>query len=127
MKQAISINPRALGTNSLNNALMVASAQPKPEAGMGATIVLYTDTYAATIVDVSANLREVTIREDVATRTDKNGPSESQDYTFTRSYTAKPQVFTLRKTGRYVRQGERSNGGTHLVIGTREQYIDPSF
>lgn len=122
--KAHTINPRAFGTVSLTNALMAASAQPKPEPGMGATIVMYTDLHACTIIDVTK--MAVTIMEDIATRTDANGMSESQDYSYAFNVKAKPQVFTRRKTGRYVRRGERVNG-THLVIGTRDHYIDPSF
>lgn len=121
----LSINPRALGTNSLTNAIMASCKQPKPEIGMGATIIMYTDRYAATILAVTR--QGVYITEDIVTRTDKNGMSESQDYTYAPNPIAKMQVFTLRKTGRYVRRGEPMRGGTHLVIGTRDHYIDPSF
>lgn len=120
-----SLNPRALGTNSATNAIMVASKQSKPEVGMGATIVMYTDLYPATIVEVTHS--SVTIQEDVATRADKNGQSESQDYTYAANPGARREVFSLRGTGRYVKRGQPTNGGTHLVIGIREQYVDPSF
>lgn len=123
--KAHSINPRAVGTNSVTNAILAFSRQPKPEVGMGATIVMYTDLYPATIVEVTHS--SVTIQEDVATRTDKNGLSESQDYTYTTNPKARREVFSLRDTGRYVKRGQPTNGGTHLVIGTREQYVDPSF
>lgn len=126
-----SINPRALGTNSLTNAILVASPQPKPEVGMGATIVMWTDLYACTIVSVQSvrgrpGAKSIYIQRDIATRTDSNGMSKSQDYAYAPDPDAKVEVFTLRKTGRYVRRGERING-THLVVGERDHFIDPSF
>lgn len=124
-----SINPHALGTNSLTNAIMVASKQPEPKVGMGATIVMYSDRYAATIVTIArvSGIDRVHVREDIVTRIDNNGMSECQDYAYAPNPNAPVQVFTLRNTGRYVKMRQPTNGGTHLLIGVRDHYTDPSF
>lgn len=125
-----SINPRALGTASTTNAIDAVSRQPKPEVGMGATILGYTDRTACTIVSVRHKV--IDLWEDIATRTDKNGLSESQDYTYATRLASEVRrfnmhTFTLRKDGTWVKLGQRANGGTRVLIGTRDHYIDPSF
>ncbi len=120
-----SINPRTLGTSSLTNAIFAASAQPEPQIGMGATIIMATDRYAATIVEVTHC--SVVIQQDYSERTDRNGMSESQDWAYSPNRKARRETYSLRRHGRYVARGERTNGGTHLVIGERDHYIDPSF
>ncbi len=128
------INPRARGTASATNAIMASYKQPEPEVGMGATILDYTDRDACTIIGIHRTAQSkggkvvsVTVMKDTATRIDANGMSESQDYAYAFDLKAKPQTFTRRKTGCFVKQGEKANGGTHLVIGERDHYVDPSF
>jgi hypothetical protein len=100
--------------------------QPEPKVGMGATLVYWTDRHAATIVAVSASGREITVQRDKAVRTDKNGLSESQDYTYSPDPEGPTYVATRRKNGRYVLKGEPMRG-TGVAIGHRREYYDPSF
>ena len=60
--------------------------QPEATVGMGATILMHSDRHAATIVDVFTKYGRlhVKVQRDKATRTDSNGMSDSQDYTFER-------------------------------------------
>lgn len=98
---------------------------PAPQVGMGATVLLWTDRHAATIVSVEKNGKRIGIVEDEATRIDKNGMSESQEYSYAPGKGG-VQYFTLRKNGAYVREGD-SIKGTRIAIGARRHYHDFSF
>lgn len=98
----------------------------KPEVGMGATVLMFSDRHAATIVSVETP-KCIIIQHDIATRTDKNGLSEDQSYTFAPNRNANPETYTLRKNGTWVKEGESMSQGTILRIGTRDEYRDPSF
>lgn len=113
-------------TGSMMNHLYSRIASPEPVVGMGATILGWTDRHAATIVEVSANKKTIVIQQDTATRTDKNGMSESQDYTFTPNPNAARKVYTLRKNGKYHLKGDSIKGST-ILIGERDEYYDFSF
>lgn len=94
----------------------------KPEVGMGATILMWSDRHAATIVEVTASGKTVTVQEDRAKRTDKNGCSESQTYEYTPNPEAPKRRFRLGKHG-----WKQLNSGCHLSIGHRNTYHDFSF
>ena len=89
------------------------------EVGMGVTILHWTDREAGTIVKVTPKTIHVT--EDKATRIDKNGMSESQEYTYETNPNAKPDIFRLTK------RGWRNSAGNGLLIGIRRKYYDYSF
>jgi hypothetical protein len=112
-------------TGSLMNHIISGCRMSAPETGMGATILGWTDRRACTITQVSKSGKRVGIVEDIATRVDENGMSDSQEYSFERG-TGSPTFFTLRKNGAWVRQGE-SIRGQRLAIGTRDHYYDFSF
>lgn len=101
--------------------------QPSPEVGMGATIAYWCDRHAATIIAVSASKREITIQRDKATRTDHNGLSESQEYSFERDPEGPTYVATLRPNGRYVLKGEPMKNGTRVSVGHRSEFYNPSY
>jgi len=96
--------------------------------GTGCTFRVWTDSHACTVIAVSPNGRLVTVQEDTATRTDRNGISEAQDYTYERDLNGQTHQFSLRATGAWklVGQAARSPGGT-LSFGHRRSYRDPSF
>jgi hypothetical protein len=112
---------------NLINRIQETAAPKKPEVGMGATILMWSDRHAATIVEVSKDGKRVVIQEDNAVRTDKNGMSECQDYTYSPNPNAAKQVFTLRKNGTYVQEGSSMRSGTIIRIGERDSYHDFSF
>lgn len=95
--------------------------------GTGATIIKYSDRDACTIVKVSKSGKSVTTQVDKATRTDGNGMSESQTYSYEAQPTAACRVYTLRSNGRWVLQGESARRGTGLAIGFRAKYHDYNF
>lgn len=94
-----------------------------PTIGMGATIHVGSDAYPATVIQVTRNGKRVVIQEDIATRIDNNGMSESQDYTYEPNPEGEIHVVTLRKDGRYRESGTT----TPVSIGFRRKYYDYSF
>lgn len=96
-----------------------------PTVGMGATILMWSDRYPATIVAVKD--KQITLQEDTATRTDKNGMSESQQYEFKPNPDGRIFNATLRKNGTYVLEGGSMRSGTIIRIGRRDRYYDFSF
>ncbi len=107
---------------SLFNRLDENRKPPTPEVGMGATILMYSDRHAATVVEILSPKR-ILIQEDTATRTDKNGMSESQEYAYSPNPKAPVREFSLRKSGRWVEK----KGSTVLMLGERDHYYDYSF
>lgn len=122
-------------TGSLMNHVMSRSASPEPVAGMGATILGWTDRYPATIVDVTNDT--ITLREDNAVRTDKNGMSEAQEYEYTPDPTGCVYVFRKDRDGNWrecVKHPDsgrynmvKKGGGKGLMLGHRDKYYDFSF
>lgn len=108
-------------TGSLVNYVYSRAQTPEPAVGIGATILMWTDRRAATIVKVTRT--QVHVQEDVSTRTDGNGMSESQAYSYAPDPDAPVRIFRRTKNGAY-RAPHRGNG---LLIGTRETYHDFSF
>jgi hypothetical protein len=104
-------------TGSLMNHVM-SRGETKPEVGMGATILMWTDRKAGTIIKVTPT--QVHVQVDKATRTDTNGMSESQEYAYERDTNGAVYVFRMTK------RGYRCNGNG-LGIGYRRAYHDYSF
>ncbi len=94
-----------------------------PTIGMGATIQVGSDSYPATVIQVTRNGKRVVVQEDIATRIDNNGMSESQEYTYQPNPEGTIHIATLRKDGRYRETG----GKTPISIGFRRKYYDYSF
>jgi len=112
--------------------------EPEPYVGMGATVLHWTDRSACTIIkiEVIRGTSYITTQDDNATRMDKNGMSESQDYEYSPNTNGCVRVFKKHPksgfwkfcvlnpdTGRYVQQKH----GSGLKIGVREEYYDYSF
>jgi len=106
-------------TGSLINHVYSRSLTPAPEAGMGATILAWTDRYAATIVKVTP--QQIHVQRDIPTRVDTNGMSEAQEYTYAPNPEASIEVF------RATKRGWRNRAGNGLLVGKREEYYDFSF
>lgn len=112
-------------TGSLLNHVISGCRMAVPVIGMGATMLCWTDRHAATVTVITSPKR-IGVVQDVATRTDKNGMSESQSYDYSPG-TGAPQFFTLRKNGAWVLEGESMKNGQRLAIGNRDEYHDFSF
>ena len=105
-------------TGSLMNHVMTGTNQPEPKVGDGATICMWSDRHAATIVKVTPCT--VTVQEDKAIRTDNNGMSECQTYRYEADPDGALHVFRKTKNGWKCK-------GVGLLIGTRRHYYDYSF
>jgi hypothetical protein len=119
---------------NLHNRLMERSKPVTPEVGMGATIIMYSDRHAATIVRIklggsmgNPTVKRVQIQEDRSIRTDANGMCDSQDYRYERNTMSPLRWFSLRKNGRYVEEGSDMKNGTSILIGERDSYHDCGF
>lgn len=112
---------------SLINRLMEKSAQPEPMLGMGATILMYSDRHACTVVEINKNGNIIGVQRDKAERTDNHGMSDSQSYQYSPNTDARVEYFRKRKNGTWVQQGEPMKGGTQIALGYRDSYHDYSF
>lgn len=114
-----------LGKDTANviSSFLGAAKQPEPKVGMGATILMWTDRHAGTIGWVSASGAKIVVQEDKATRVDKNGMSDSQEYAYEPDPDGRTWVFTRRRDGKYREKG----GRTGLLLGHRRKYHDFSF
>lgn len=101
------------------------SQEITPEVGMGVTKYVGSDRYPYTVVEVITP-KKIVVQADNYVRTDKNGQSESQEYTYTPNTDAERITITKRKNGRWVRQKESSNS-IGYGIGHRRAYQDPSY
>lgn len=96
---------------------------PEPEIGMGATLHIGSDRVPATVVQITHNNKRIVLQEDIATRTDSNGMSESQSYTYKNDPNGSLWYASKRKDGRW-----RVSGGSMPVsLGVRSYYYDFSF
>lgn len=92
-----------------------------PEVGMGATLIVGSDRYPYTVVAVKSEV-SCTIQEDKATRLDKRGMSEDQEWYY------EPNPEGQKVEARYYPgQACWRASGTHLYMGSRRRYYDFSF
>lgn len=95
----------------------------EPEIEMGATLIMWSDRHAGTIIGVSKTGHRIEWQRDKATRTDGLGMTDAQQYSYERNRHAAVETFTRRKDGSY-----RIRGGTsRLVLNVRNEYHDYSF
>lgn len=123
-------------TGSVMNHVLSRSVigQPDPTVGMGATVLLWSDRHACTVIAWDGKKSILTIQQDSSQRLDKNGLSESQQYEFTPDPSGRVYRFKRMPEGtwREMTTSEKGNlvfskSGAGLMIGRREEYYDPSF
>lgn len=109
---------------SLTNLLSSKGKQTiVPEVGMGATQICWTDRHAFTVIEVSKSGKRCKVQADKAIRTDKNGMSECQEYTYEPDPKGYVRELSLRRDGKW-----KAVGTTELFrLGHREEYYDYSF
>ena len=104
-------------TGSVMNHIFSGS-NTQPEVGMGASILAWTDRYAATIVKVTRC--QIHVRRVTAKMVSGDCQTELCEYEYEENPNAPVMIF--RKTKR----GWKCNG-YGLLIGVRDEYRDPSF
>ncbi len=117
--------------------------EPAPKVGQGATLLGWTDRYAATIVSVTEIggsklwLYEIEVTRDNTTVVSGSSHDGSAAYSFTSNYAGHREIFRKnKKTGFWEAAYRDSNtlklrkvsgGGKGIRIGERDEYRDPSF
>lgn len=117
---------------SLTNRIMETIPPAVPEVGMGGTIVMWSDRYPVTIIGILRATRQsnptvIRVQGDKATRLDKNGMSETQEWSFERDEKGDITEFSKRRNGTWVKVGDSMKSGTILRVGKRDRYYDFSF
>ena len=110
---------------SLINSIYDQSKSTEPEVGQGATILMWSDRHAGTIVEVvrfktgkrAGKVKSVTVQQDKAIRVDNLGMSDAQSYRYERDENGRLWVFKTDMQGRF-------HG---LLIGHRDEHYDYSF
>lgn len=121
-------------TGCLPNEVLIRQhkEQPDPKVGMGATLLGWTDRYAATIIEITGGV--LTVREDHAKRIDTNCRSDHQLYEYTANPAGGVSQYRLDngvwvgvtfndRTKRFDHEAE----GYALIVGIRDHYFDFSF
>lgn len=98
---------------------------PKLEVGMGATLNLFSDRRAMTIVEVISP-KEIVVMENETNCLDYYS-SKYEILDSIAEYMGK-HTFTLRKNGMWIEKGQpKKHGSVTLSVGFRRHYIDPSL
>lgn len=93
-----------------------------PEVGLGCTICYYSDKRAATVTKIISPCKiEVTFNKT------KCIDYYSGDYEILPELEGAPKVFTKRRNGYWVSEGQPFKGGVLLMLHYQNHYIDPSF
>ena len=105
--------------------------QPKPEPGMGATVRIGSDCYAATVVSVSPSGKTLEIRFDKAVLTRGSRAALANDMGAPQSHLFVQDPDAPLKKVRWLESGKRYRlvgyGTTGTVtLGVRHTYRDPS-
>lgn len=93
-----------------------------PEVGLPCTVVYWSDYRAATVT------RIITPRKIAV----KNNVTECKDY-YAGDYDILPEleggeaIFTKRRNGRWIMEGNETKDGIALALHYQRHYIDPSF
>lgn len=104
---------------SLTNLIHAENKSADPKVGDGATLILWSDRHAYTIISVKKTYLLAT--RDIAERTDQNFEKGPQEYTYHIDLEALPQRANRRKDGNFY------IGGQVLKVGYRNEYRDPNF
>lgn len=122
------------------NMMFANTAKPDVKVGDGATMLMWSDRRAATVVAVryfktgtrKGQVKEVDVQQDKATRTDGNGMSDAQTYEYERQPDAPVRTYRADAKGRLRELTPSDTGGWRmgtagLLVGARREYFDFSF
>jgi hypothetical protein len=89
--------------------------------GMGFTEGAGSDSYPATVIEVSKSGKTIKVQSDLYQRADKAGPyTENQTYTYTANTNGAIRTYRLTKRG-------WTSHGSGGALGFRRAYFDPHF
>lgn len=107
---------------SLINRLTENQKSEDIKVGMGATIYMYSDRVACTVIEIKSKCSAI-IQRDFAQRTDKFGAySENQEYMYSKNENGKKYEIYCRN-GIWKVKGSKEK----VVIGKRDEYYDYTF
>jgi hypothetical protein len=89
---------------------------PAPTVGMGATIFMWSDRHAATVIAVSPSGKTVWLTEDTVT---------SWENSYGKTFESNPNGRTF--VARLTKNGTWKSAGNGVALGNRAAYRDPSF
>lgn len=95
------------------------------EVGMGATYVVGTDRYPATVVKVGP--KTVTVSMDSVKPVGELHGVTQFGFTSNEPTSENTKVFTLRQNGKWVQKGAPMKSTCTLYLGDRSYYLDPHF
>lgn len=98
-----------------------------PKVGEGATIYMFTDRHACTVVAVETASGKLPHRVIVQRDKCERVRPDADDVTYVANPEAECEPFSLRKNGRWIEEGSSMHNGCSLTIGERYSYRDPSF
>lgn len=121
---------------SFQNQIMANTVSgSKIEVGMGATILMWSDRHAATVIEWDG--KTIVVQSDIAKRVDRNGMSELQDYAYEPDPNGAKYTFKLDRAGGWRAMESdpvtgrpkmaAKGGGYGLQLGHRNHYHDFSF
>lgn len=113
------VNVRGYG--SFHNALYGQTKSQEPQVGMGVTELCYSDRHPYTVVEILSPKR-IVVQADKAVRTDKNGFSESQTYSYEQQPDSARITLRMNKFGKWKQVGDAQ--GTTYIMGFRQEYYD---
>ena len=116
---------------SIVNRVYSGPASFEPEVGMGATVLMWSDRHAATVVEVlryksgalAGKVRAIVVQEDRSTVVSGSAHDGSAVYEHTANPFSARETFYRNKAGQFALKC----GNAKLAIGFRETYQDPSF
>lgn len=93
-----------------------------PEVGLGCTVCYYSDRRAATVTKIISPCKiEVTFNQTECI------DYYAGDYKILPKLEGNAKVFTKRRNGRWVADGQAYKDGVLLMLHYQSHYIDPSF
>lgn len=100
------------------------NGEPLAKVGDPATLLMYTDTHAGTVVHVSKSGKTIRVQQDKATRIDNNGMSESQTYDYSRDPEGSVTAYRFSAKRGWINSRAAAS---RCLVGTRREYHDFSF
>lgn len=100
------------------------NGEPTVKVGDGATLLLYSDSHAGTVIKVSASGKTIHVQRDTATRTDSRGMSECQEYTYAPDPNGPVTVYRFSARSGWI---NRNASASRCLVGLRRAYHDFTF